>query len=94
MVDSFGDVIWDEYNVHSFPITDLVYLLYNVELREWTLRKEEDVSSQEEEEVLVEDEETKFPEDGIYALGIFLSYTEFVSIRQDLYQSLGMHIRG
>jgi len=86
----YSNAVWEDYTVHCFPISENVSLIYNVDRKEWCLRKDQDPSFQEEDEILIEDEETPFPEDGMTAFGVFLSIDDFSYIKQELYDTLGL----
>ena len=87
-------ILWGDYTVHSFPISESVSLLYNEESKEWLLRREEDISTQEDDEIVIEDTEVRFPENGMTACGISLSFADFSAIKTELYNSLGIIERG
>ncbi len=89
----YSNVVWDEYTVHCFPISESVFLIYNSDREEWVLRKEQDASLSEEDDVLVEDEEQTFPEEGVSAFGVHLSLEDFLTIKDALYSTFGVNER-
>ncbi len=89
----YSNVVWEEYTVHCFPISESVSLIYNSDRREWVLRQEQDASLSEEDDVLVEDDEQKIPDEGVTAFGVHLSLEDFLGIKDALYSKLNISER-